>query len=125
MEEDGSDLAAEIWEQASRRVAAEIAYAEARAALAAARRASRLTPEQLRAVVEELDAACAAMHLIAVDGPLARRAGDLAEQHRLRGYDAVHLAAASSVGSDELLLVTWDRELAGAASAAGLLVAPA
>lgn len=49
-----------------------------------------------------------------------RDAGHLAEHFGLRGYDAVHLAAALAVNDDDVVLVTGDRELATAARAAGL-----
>ena len=57
---------------------------------------------------------------IGVDSNLARRAGELAEDLGLRGYDAVHLATALGLGDDEAVLVTWDRDLAHAAERVGL-----
>src|SRR5690242_13818095 len=35
---------------------------------------------------------------IPIDGDLIRSAGDLAERHALRGYDAIHLAALLQAG---------------------------
>lgn len=60
------------------------------------------------------------MSLAGVDARLAREAGRLAHQHGLRGYDAVHLATALQVQDPQLLLVTWDRAIAGAALAVKL-----
>lgn len=114
----------ELWSRASGRVGSRLAYPEARAALAAAARAGRIEPAGLRQAVADLEAACAAMQLVGVDAELARTAGELAEAHALRGYDAVHLATALSVAEPELVMVTWDAELAGAALAAGRSVAP-
>ena len=54
----------------------------------------------------------------------ARHAGELAQRHELRGYDAVHLAAAVTVRSADLVVVTGDNDLARAARV-GLLVAHA
>ncbi len=104
------------------KVASLLVYPEARAALAAARRADRIDAGALRVAIGSLESACAAMHLIGVDGALARRAGALAQQHVLRGYDAVHLATALSVGEPELVLSTWDRGLARAAGGVGIAV---
>jgi predicted nucleic acid-binding protein len=42
-----------------------------------------------------------------VDADLARTAADLASRFRLRGADAIYIAAASTLG---LPLVTWDVE---------------
>lgn len=63
------------------------------------------------------------MTLIDVDEALARRAGGLAETHRLRGYEAVHLATALGVEGPDLVLATADRALGRAASDAGRRVA--
>lgn len=53
--------------------------------------------------------------------PLARRAGDLAAEHGLRAYDAVHLASLESVGDSDTVLVSTDEELVAAARAEGFL----
>jgi predicted nucleic acid-binding protein len=79
----------------------------------------------LRAAVTELELLCLQMELIGVDGPLAREAGKLAERHRLRGYDAVHLASALVIGGSGPIVATWDRALAAAASACGCTTVPA
>lgn len=47
-------------------------------------------------------------------------AGDLAEQHGLRGYDAVHLATALAAGVDAM--VTADADLLRAAPICGLSI---
>lgn len=64
------------------------------------------------------------MLLVAVDDALAREAGALAQRHALRGADAVHLATALALG-DDVLVVTWDAELARAAQECGCATAPA
>ena len=55
---------------------------------------------------------------------MLRRAGDLAERFRLRGYDSVHLAAAESLlighGGSFLSFASFDHALNAAASAVGL-----
>jgi hypothetical protein len=48
---------------------------------------------------------------------------DLATQHALRGYDAVHLACALHLEGDDILLATWGHALNAAARATGELVA--
>lgn len=57
---------------------------------------------------------------VGVDSALARRAGEHAEDLGLRGYDAVHLATALELGGEEVVLVTWDRDLARAVEQVGL-----
>jgi uncharacterized protein len=117
-------VADELWAAADVRVASRLVHPEARAALAAAGRAGRISRPALRRTVRELEAATAAMLLVGVDDVLAREAGALAERHELRGYDAVHLATALASSGSELVMVTWDRELAHAALACGHPVAP-
>lgn len=52
-----------------------------------------------------------------MDTALAQRAGELAEQHGLRGYDAVHLASALMLATDTTF-VSWDHDLQRAAAKA-------
>lgn len=101
-----------------------LAYPEARAALAAARQAGRLTAAGHRTAVTDLETLHAAAHIVGIDESLAREAGDLAAEHHLRGYDAVHLASALRLGG-QTMLITWHDRLTEAARAAGLAVAPA
>jgi predicted nucleic acid-binding protein len=75
--------------------------------------------------VAELDALNTELVIIGVDEALAQRAGELADERALRGYDAVHLASALALGAGETILVTWDRDLSNAAVGAGVAVAPA
>lgn len=125
MRERDSDLAERFWAAAGTRISSHLVYPEARAALAAATRAGRLTPTQLRDAVGDLEQAVETITLVGVDGTLSREAGQLAEIHRLRGYDAVHLATALAVDPTDFVMVTWDRDLAAATLAAGRAVAPA
>jgi predicted nucleic acid-binding protein len=122
--EDGSDVAAELWDSYPA-ASSVLAYPEARAALAAARRARRVTARAHDRAVAELDALNAELVIVGVDEALAQRAGGLADERALRGYDAVHLASALALGPGETIVVTWDRDLINAAVGAGLAVAPA
>jgi len=61
------------------------------------------------------------MRLIRLDEPLLDRASEL-EPREMRSLDAVHLAAALTIGSDLGVLVTYDERLAGAARKRGLTV---
>lgn len=118
-------MADELWDAAELKIASELIYPEARAALAAASRAGRIDQPGLRRAVSDLEAATSSMLLVGVDETLAREAGQLAEEQALRGYDAVHLATVLNAKDPELVVVTWDRDLAGAALRRGHPVAPA
>jgi predicted nucleic acid-binding protein len=121
--EPGSEVATTIWNGASRVVSTRLAYAEGRAALAQAHRMNRLTPRQLRAAVKGLHARYEELNLVELDDDLVRRAGDLAERHALRGYDAVHLAAADRIRDPELVVVAGDEALLAAARVEGMATA--
>ncbi len=112
-----------LWNEASRIVSVRLLYPEARAAFARASRMDRITPKQLATAVTDLDSIIAEVDHVEITADLASAAGDLAQSHGLRGYDAVHLAAAHAVADDDLVLVTGGSDLAAAASALGLLVA--
>lgn len=101
-----------------------IAYPEARAALAAARRAGRLAPRAYPSALRDLDRAVGSFRIVELHPALARAAGDIAERFALRALDAVHLASALALGGSDTVVVTWDRTLASAAAAAGLGIAP-
>lgn len=70
----------------------------------------------------DLDELLLEVEHIEIDHSHVRVAGDLAEDHALRGYDAVHLATALSVSEDDLVLVTGDSDLVTAATYLGLSV---
>ena len=122
--EPATERCVRIWNEATSVASARLLYPEARAALARAERLDRLTGAQLAAAVAELDAMVDEVDIVELSADLARRAGDLAQEHGLRGYDAVHLAAALALANDDLVVVTGDAELAAAAEAEGIAVAP-
>jgi hypothetical protein len=124
LEEEGAEDAATLWTSADVVVAGRLAYPEARAALAAAVRARRLAPPGHATAVSQLQRLWRQLHIVDLDQTLAETAGDLAERHALRGYDAVHLASTLAAGRRETLLATWDADLATAAREAGLAVFP-
>lgn len=121
--EDGSDLAAELWNSAYSASASILAYPEGRAALAAAHRLDRLGADEHRKALADFEELYADLATVGVDQELAVRAGEYAEDLGLRGYDSVHLATALELGDDEVVVVTWDRDLARATEEVGLGVA--
>ncbi|HZV72391.1 MAG TPA: type II toxin-antitoxin system VapC family toxin [Conexibacter sp.] len=124
-DEPGSDVAAELWDRAEAVASSQLIYPEARAAAAAAHRGSRIDARTLRTAVRAIDELCQELDMIGLDDTLARVAGDLAERHALRGYDAVHLASAIAVDDPDLVMATWDRDLATASIEQNHTVVPA
>lgn len=97
-----------------------LSYPEGRAALAAAVRQDRLGKDEQAQALAAFEELQADLITVGVDSTLARRAGKHAEDLGLRGYDAVHLATALELGDEEIVLVTWDRNLARATEQVGL-----
>jgi hypothetical protein len=85
----------------------------------------RIDTRTLRTAVRAIDDLHAELRVIGIDDALAQFAGELAELHGLRGYDAVHLASAIAIADAALVMVTWDRDLADATVARGHAVVPA
>jgi uncharacterized protein len=121
--EPGSARAASLWDGADRVVSVRLIYPETRAALAQAERLGRLTGRQQRDAVTAFNSLFEGIDLVEVDDALARHAGQLAEDHRLRGYDAVHLAAAHRIHDPTVVVVAGGSALLDAASAEGVAVA--
>jgi predicted nucleic acid-binding protein len=122
LDEQGSDLALELWSSSARAASSLLAYPEGRAALSAARRAGRLDQRLYRESQKSFDHTYEELIAIGVDQQLTRAAGDLASEYSLRGYDAVHLATALDLAEHDVALVSWDRHLSRAATVAGLPV---
>lgn len=122
--EDGSDLVAELWATRHRVASSILSYPEGRAALAAARRGGRLSATGHERAREEFESLQTEMLLVGIDAPLARAAGQLAEELALRGYDAVHLASALALGG-ATMLISWNADLRRAAARRGCAIAPA
>ncbi len=121
VEEEGSDRAELIWRTADSVASVSLIVVEARAALAAAARGKRLSTAQLRVAKTELAAFVDDLHLVEATEELIESAAQLAEAEALRGYDAVHLAAALFAGAS--VLTSADRMLCEAAERHGLHIA--
>jgi predicted nucleic acid-binding protein len=104
-----------------------VTRAEMSAAINRMLRMRHLSQEDYREALEQFRADWMDYQRLPVTETLAARADALACSHNLRGYDAIHLAAALTW--QELLelpvtVVTYDRELAAAAQASGMTVLP-
>ncbi|MEX1008258.1 MAG: type II toxin-antitoxin system VapC family toxin [Acidimicrobiia bacterium] len=125
VEEDGSDLAARLWDGCDAALSSRLAYPEVRAALAAAGRNQQLSARDLASAEEGWEEFWAATRPVELTEAVGRHAGSLAGAHGLRGADAVHLASALAIGDPELVVAAWDERLRDGAHASELRVAPA
>ena len=120
-DEDGSAQADVIWNAADALVSAVLMVVEARAALSAAQRGGRLTAAEHRDAKAELAHLFEEVAFVEITDALIADAAEVAEAEALRGYDAVHLAAALAV--EATVLSSADLALCDAAERRGLHVA--
>lgn len=100
-----------------------VSRAEVAAALAKAARVGIVTRESAAAAIKFFNADWQHLIRLQFSEPLAARAGTLAWEHGLRGYDAVHLATAlfwQEMLDEAVTVATYDRELWRSAQASGL-----
>lgn len=121
--EPGSATCERLWSEATRVLSVRLVYVEARAALAMAHRIDRLAPKDLASAVEMLDQLVSQIDNVEVTEALVRAAGEIATRQELRGYDAVHLAAAVAVADDDTVFLSGDRQQLAAAGRLGLTTA--
>jgi hypothetical protein len=125
VDEDGSDLAASLWDGCDAALSSRLAYPEVHAALAAAGRDRRLSARGLSSAQASWAEFWAATRAVELTKAVAERAGVLAAEHGLRGADAVHLASALAIGDPQLIVAVWGARLAEAAQTLQLRVSPA
>jgi predicted nucleic acid-binding protein len=123
LDEPGSSIADDVWHGSDLAVSSRLAYAEVRAAIAAAVRDRRVAPRSVAGVLDTWEQFWFETRTIELTDPLVRRAGKLAGEHALTGADAVHLASAEALG--DAVVATWDRRLGATALAIGLGLVPA
>lgn len=125
VDEEDTELASSIVEEADRIFCSQLAYVEVLSALARRRRNRELSDDSFKQAAVVLEHRWASLTTIAVTEPRIRSAAALVSRYPLSGADAVHLASAYSIhASDALVFVTWDRRQARAASDLGFTVQP-
>lgn len=91
--EDGSDDVRRLADDARLIAAATIAYPETRSAFARLHRGGFLDDARLARVRDDFASDWTTCLRLQITEELCLRAGDLAEDHGLRGFDSIHLAA--------------------------------
>lgn len=128
--EPGSEDVVTLMAEAAAVATSLVTRAEVAAALATAVRSGRADAEDARRAHRKFLAEWLDFARVPVTDELIERADASAWNYGLRGYDAVHLAAAlacedmiAAVGAD-VVLATFDRQLRDAAARAGLVTWP-
>jgi uncharacterized protein len=121
-DEPGAEVALAAFLGAEAVVSVRLLYAEAGAALARAARLDRLTPQALDDALVELETLWSQLDVVEIDDDLVHTAARLARTHALRGYDAVHCAAALRIAGPDTVALAGDGDLLSAWRAEGLQV---
>lgn len=111
-----------VWARATTVATTRLLYVETISSLQRANRDGRLSDRTTGPVIRRLDSYWREFRLVELDTRLTERAGEIAWQFGLRGYDAVHCAAAcllheansetGMAGDFDFVAVSGDRKLA-------------
>ena len=128
-EEPGAEEVRALFTRVRAVLTSSLAMVEAISAFRIKERQGVFTPEEVRLAVEALEAHAALQYRLVPPRPaVLREAKRLLLRHKLRAYDALHLATAlvvarvGGVESGKLLFFTADEDQARAAEAEGLAV---
>jgi predicted nucleic acid-binding protein len=127
VEEAGSAEVRALFEREDSLATGALTKAEMAAALSRAARLGYVSAESAQAAWQQFCRDWPTLVRIKVSEAILERAAALAWEYQLRGYDAMHLAAALSCqefGDQSVMVASFDRELWRAAQAAGLAVWP-
>lgn len=117
--EPGTATSMQLWSEAKDVVSARVIAVEAAAALAQAHRMGRVANGDHQQLQEAASRHLFDATLIEVTSSVIDRAAQLAVEHGLRGYDAVHLAAAMLIRARDVVFASGDRRLLSAAANEG------
>ncbi len=105
--EEGSAMVKEKVNLATIVATSKVAYPEARAAFARARREGILTDMTYQVVVDNFNAEWLSYYKLELTDRICYLAGTLSEKHSLRGFDSIHLASAKLL--EDLLQVSREK----------------
>lgn len=124
VDEPGTDATRAAVSEADVIATSDVSYVEARAALARMRAGKRIGASASRDARRVLDEIWLDLLAVPPDDELLARAADLADEHSLRGYDSLQLAAATTLlAAGQVTFACWDEELRAAAEDVGLAIA--
>jgi predicted nucleic acid-binding protein len=114
VEEEDSSKVAHLVRSSKITATSLIAYAEARSAFARRFREKAFTEREYRQLISFFNEDWDNYMIFKITRKLVRLAGDLAEKHGLRGFDAIHLSSALSLRqelSDPIVFSCSDQRL--------------
>ena len=97
VEEEDSPEVADLVKSSKITATSMVAYPETRAALARRFRENMFKPREYRQLISFFNNDWENYMIVRLTKKLVRLAGDLAEKHGLRGFDAIHLSSAMTL----------------------------
>ncbi len=123
VEEEGSSEIYELVQSSKIAATSLVAYAEARAAFARRYREKAFKSGEYRRLILRFNEDWNNYLSLRVTDELVRLAGDLAEKHGLKGFDAIHLAASIILNkkvSSQVIFSCFDQKLQKTSALEGL-----
>lgn len=111
IDEPSSRACKTLWDLADAVTTTRLLYVETMAALSRAQRSGRIKAAQFLSARHGLERMWTEFQIIEIDEVLASSAAELAASRSLRGYDAVHCAAAGLVDDPDVVAASGDRAL--------------
>lgn len=112
-----------LWDSADEAVTCRLTYVETAAALAQAQRLGRIAVAEHDAALLALDELWSELAIVEFDTDLMHRAAGAGARNALRGYDAVHCAAAELIADEQTVAASGDRALLDAWDRLGIATA--
>ena len=122
IDEPGTATCRRLWNDADRRITSRLTYVEVAAALAMAERLDRVSSAEHDEVWTSFTDIWPDIDVVEVTAELVASAAGLARSLALRGYDAIHCAAAATIDDPELVSASGDRRLLDAWRRIGMAV---
>lgn len=122
IKETGSDYVFKQVNSATKIATSQVAYPEAKSAFARRMREGHLNIKDHKKIVKSLDDDWNSFLVVELHLDISKNAGNLAEKHALRGFDAIHLASACSLRyliKSKISFLTYDSRQQEAALAEG------
>lgn len=122
IDEPSTTTCRRIWEDADRRLSSRLTYVETGAALAMAERQGRISGAEYEQAWSSFVDIWPDVDVIELSADLTASAAGFARSLALRGYDAVHCAAATRCDDADLVAAAGDARLLAAWRSLGLSV---
>lgn len=124
IDDAGSDLVAELWDRADAVLTSRLTAPEIAAFLAQAMRNGLCSETEYERAQSLWSRYLPGLRWVEITSTVTDAAAELATRYQLRAGDAIHVASATLVGPERLVILAWDEHVERAATAEGFRVVP-